>query len=164
MECIALEQPTAIQLYREHGPAIRTYVASRVRDDAVAEDLCHETFVAALDKGVPENGAGRWLFAIARNKVRSHIRDRKPAAGIADRPALTAGPLEALSREERALSVRQAVEALDDDLREAILLRYEGGLDYASIADRLDVPLSTIQGRLKRARWALKKALKEEGQ
>ncbi len=164
MECASVEQPTATQLYREHGPAIRAYVASRIREDAAAEDLCQETFVAALEGGVPENGAGRWLFAIARNKVHSHLRDRKPTAVLADPPAPTVGPLEALSRAERTSRIHLAVDGLDADLREAIVLRYEGGLDYATISDRLEVPVSTIQGRLKRARWALKKALMEEGQ
>jgi RNA polymerase sigma factor (sigma-70 family) len=55
------------------------------------------------------------------------------------------------------------VSALDDDLREVVLLRYEGGLDYRAIADHLDVPLSTVQGRLKRGREALRRVLLLDG-
>ncbi|MBT7692996.1 MAG: sigma-70 family RNA polymerase sigma factor [Gemmatimonadales bacterium] len=164
MECTVKHEPIAARLFKAHGTALRAYLVSRVRDTALADDLCQEIFVVALARGVPETGAGRWLFGIARNKVLSHFRDRKPAAGVGDRAAQVAGPLEVLSREERMQSVRAAVRGLDEDLREAILLRYEGGLDYAAIADRLDVPVSTIQGRLKRARRALKTALGEEQQ
>ena len=43
-----------------------------------------------------------------------------------------------------------------------IALRYEGGLRYQQIAARLELPQSTVQGRLKRARLALREALREE--
>ena len=51
----------------------------------------------------------------------------------------------------------------EPELKEVILLRYEQGLDYHETAARLGVPLSTIQGRLKRARHALRDILMEGG-
>ena len=155
----------ASALYRDHGRAIRTWLASQLRDPTVVEDLCQETFVAALRRGLPAEGSpGAYLFGIARNKVRKHLRDRKTTAALpAEAPAAVPGPTEALGAEEQRARVRAAVAGLEPTLREVIRLRYEGGLNYREIADRLGVPHSTVQGRLKRARIALRDALGEGG-
>lgn len=156
MDLTRLDAPAADALVREHGRGLRAFIGARVRDRAVVDDLMQETFGAALARGVPDDGAGRWLFAIARNKVLKHMRDAKDGVALADPPAPGAGPDERLEADEERARVRAAVALLDDDLREVIVLRYEGGLDYRAIADRLEVPVSTVQGRLKRAREALR--------
>lgn len=159
MEC-TLDRVQAAQLYGEHGRAVRAYLAARLRDPAVVEDLCQETFAVALERGVPAEAPGRWLFGIARNKARAYLRDARPVAPATDDPpAANPAPLERLQEQERVARVRAAVEALEEPLREVIRLRYEGGLDYRGIAQHLEVPVSTVQGRLKRARWALARAL-----
>lgn len=151
----------ASALVAEHARALRAFVGARVRDRAAAEDLVQETFAAALDRGVPAEGAGKWLFAIARNKVLRHMRDHEDTTAVIDAPAPEeAGPATRVEGDEERARVRAAVAALEDELREVIVLRYEGGLDYRAIAERLEVPVSTIQGRLKRARVALKEALR----
>lgn len=151
-------------LWRAHARALRTFVASRVRDPATVEDICQETFLAALARGLPDSEAAPWLFAVARNKVLKHARDRKPTApGDASAAVSTLEPGAVASDGEERARVARAVAALDDELRETILLRYEGGLDYRQIAERLAVPVSTIQGRLKRGREALRKALDPAG-
>lgn len=159
-DLIRLDDAAAAALVREHQRALRAFVGARVRDPSLADDLVQDTFAAALDRGVPPDGVGRWLFAIARNKVLKHMRDGKDGgAALADPPGRDAAPGARLERDEERARVRAAVGALDDDLREVVLLRYEGGLDYRAIADHLDVPLSTVQGRLKRGREALRRLL-----
>ncbi|MEZ6188460.1 MAG: sigma-70 family RNA polymerase sigma factor [Planctomycetota bacterium] len=163
MNDLAVPPPDEVAvLYREHGRALRAFVGSRVRDQGAVEDICHDTFVAALDKGVPDEGTGRWLFGIARNKVLKHHRDHKPPREVAERAAPAPGPAEALALDEAQREVRAAVADLDPDLREVIRLRYEGGLNYRQIADYLDLPFTTVQGRLKRARIALRHTLVPE--
>jgi RNA polymerase sigma-70 factor (ECF subfamily) len=147
----------AARLFREHGRALRAFVGARVRDPLVADDICQEAFLAALVRGVPGDEAGRWLFAIARNKVLKHMRDRRETA-VAEPGEAVAAHVVAAEAEEKE-RVRGAVSALEAELEEVIRLRYEGGLDYKEIADRLGLPVSTVQGRLKRARLALKAAL-----
>ncbi len=157
---LPLPQPeTLAALYREHGRAIRAFIGAKLRDTVQVEDLCQETFVAALEGGVPEAGAGRWLFGIARNKVLKHIRDCKPTSPLREPPDAGDGPSESADKGEDRSRVRAAVSDLHDELREVICLRYEGGLGYAEIADRLELPLTTVQGRLKRARIELRRRL-----
>ena len=145
-----------VSLYREHERGLRAYLRARLRDATVVEDLCQDVFLAALARGVPEGDCGPWLFAIARNKVLKHVRDRKPTTSLAPElaspsvmPSLAAGEVEERER------VRGAVQGLEVELREAVLLRYEGGLDAPRSAALLGVPVTTVESRLKRAREAL---------
>ncbi len=167
----SLAAPTgqaADALVADHGDAVRAFVRARVADPGAADDLVQATFAAALDRGVPADdgpaGVGRWLFAIARNLLLKHARDGRAHDGAARGPArapgaeratAAPGPLEAVAGAEEQARVREALATLDVDLREVVLLRYEADLDYRSIAERLEVPVSTIQGRLARARVAL---------
>jgi RNA polymerase sigma factor (sigma-70 family) len=149
-----------VSLYREHERALRAFLRARVRDATVVEDLCQDTFLAALARGVPEGDCGPWLFAIARNKVLKYVRDRKLTAPLApelvsrgEAPSLVAGEAEERER------MRRAVAGLEEELREAVLLRYEGGLDAGRSAALLGVPVTTVESRLKRAREALVQTL-----
>jgi len=149
-------------LYRKHGEPLLAYVLSRVRDPSSAEDICQETFLAAIARGVPNTfgeDAVRWIFAIARNKVLRYHRDRRVTLDPASAPPRSLEPEWALDEREERARVRAAVQALEPELREVILLRYEHGLDYQQTAAKLGVPHSTIQGRLKRARHALRDIL-----
>jgi RNA polymerase sigma-70 factor (ECF subfamily) len=163
------------RFYRTRGDALRAFVLARTGDLGAAEDICQETFLAALARGVPgeePEDAARWIFAIARNKVLKWHRDKRGPRGGAPRvdgdtrdPSSgvprAAEPHSSLEEREERARVRDAVSALEPELREVILLRYEAGLDYREIATRLAVPVSTIQGRLKRARHALRDALED---
>jgi RNA polymerase sigma-70 factor (ECF subfamily) len=145
-----------VALYREHERPLRAYLRARLGDHGVVEDLCQDVFLAALARGVPEGDAGPWLFAIARNKVLKHVRDRK-TNGCLDPDAASGTPppsLVASDAEERE-AVKRAVAALDHELREAVALRYDAGLDAPRIARLLDIPVTTVESRLKRARETL---------
>jgi RNA polymerase sigma-70 factor (ECF subfamily) len=163
-------------LYRKHGEPLLAFVLSRVRDPSSAEDICQETFLAAIARGVPGSlgpstrdpkdpslkpgeDAVRWIFAIARNKVLRYHRDRRATVDPAHAPPRSLEPDWALDEREERARVRAAVQALEPELREVIVLRYEHGLDYQETAAKLGVPHSTIQGRLKRARHALRDIL-----
>ncbi|WP_345327505.1 sigma factor-like helix-turn-helix DNA-binding protein [Novipirellula rosea] len=59
----------------------------------------------------------------------------------------------------RANQVRQALAALDHDLRAIVTLEEKNGLSYQAIATTLDIPKETVDSRLNRARRELRKAL-----
>jgi len=149
-----------VSLYREHERGLRAFLRARLRDATVVEDLCQDIFLAALARGVPEGDCGPWLFAIARNKVLKYHRDRKTSAPLVpdlvargEAPALAAGDAEERER------MRRAVANLEEELREAVLMRYEGGLDAGRCAALLGIPVTTVESRLKRAREALVQSL-----
>lgn len=151
------------------GPVYR-YVAVRVRRREDAEDLTQlvfERIVGALPR-YRHNGSPfkAWAFRIARNAVIDHQRRLRPTEALGDLPELTDGiGLETLSlRKEEVRELRAAVERLTPDQREALILRYAGGLTAEEAAQVMGRRAGTIRGLTFRAIEALRRQLGSGGQ
>ena len=146
------------------GPVYR-YVAVRVRRREDAEDLTQlvfERIVTALPR-YRHNGSPfkAWAFRIARNAVIDHQRRLRPTEPLGVVPDLPDGVgLEALSlRSEEVRELRAAVERLTPDQREALILRYAGGLTADEAAQVMGRRAGTIRGLTFRAIEALRRQL-----
>ncbi|TWT40390.1 ECF RNA polymerase sigma-E factor [Phycisphaerae bacterium RAS1] len=143
----------------------------RAREDAM--DLTQTAFAKALE-ALPRFEARAnfytWLFRIAVNLTLSHRRvaRRAPAsldADCDDRPAALAaasdeeGPAEQMERHEMLSRLEAALAALDAEFRVAVVLKDIEGMDYAAIADVLDVPIGTVKSRIHRGRSMLHELL-----
>ena len=71
-----------------------------------------------------------------------------------------ASPESLLLTEEIAITVRNAIQALPDELKTAITLRELEGLSYEEIAEAMDCPIGTVRSRIFRAREAIDTQLK----
>ena len=153
------------RLYDELVGPIYRYVAARVRRREDAEDLTHlvfERIVAALPR-YRHNGRpfAAWAFRIARNAVIDHQRRTRPTEplGVFGEPADGAG-LEAQSLQlEELRELHAAIARLTPDQREALLLRYAGGLSADEAADVMGRRAGTIRGLTFRAIEALRRQL-----
>jgi RNA polymerase sigma-70 factor (ECF subfamily) len=146
-----------------------------VGDDQDAADITQEVFMRAFRKLDRFEGRARfttWAYGIMLNVVRSHWRRTKrhtvlPLAvheeeddpSRTDPAADTAGPGETAERREQVADVRAAIAALDEDLREIIVLRDIEGLSYEELGEALDLEAGTVKSRLHRARQALRQRL-----
>jgi RNA polymerase sigma-70 factor, ECF subfamily len=146
------------------GPIYR-YVAVRVRRREDAEDLTQlvfERIVTALPR-YRHNGSPfkAWAFRIARNAVIDHQRRQRPTEPLGVVPELTDGiGLEALSlRHEEIRELQAAVQRLTPDQREALVLRYAGGLTADEAAQVMGRQAGTIRGLTFRAIEALRRQL-----
>ena len=156
------KQPLASYLLRQLGS----------HEDAV--DLTMETFVrvyASRHRYSPSARFARWIFTIATNLARNHVRwkERHPEATLeADEDE--ASPLEHLADDapgaaqqletrERATAVRKAIAELPPDLRTAVLLFEYEGLSHAEIAVVEGCTAKAIETRLYRARQSLEQKL-----
>jgi len=148
-----------------HLPVYR-YVASRVHRPSDAEDLTQLVFVKALEalpryeaRGIPFGG---WLFRLARNTVIDHVRTRHEhidldsAVGQAGHEA---GPDEVTVARQELDQVAAALEALTDEQREAIALRFFAGLSAREAAAVMGKQEGTIRGLQFRAIAALRRQL-----
>ena len=102
-----------------------------------------------------------WLAMVARREALKHCRQKWGAAHTnvdGEEMQLESpcdGPLEGLERKELCERVAAAVEELPPKYREVFLLAATGELTYAQMAEVLDVPVTTMQIRLVRARRML---------
>jgi RNA polymerase sigma-70 factor (ECF subfamily) len=137
---------------------VRRLALSLARDEASADDLVQETFVAALRRppqDVEEDaGLRAWFATVVRNFA---FRQRRETQRRVQRERLRSVP-ESSESEERARELEELrtelfehVVALPEELREVVLLSFFEELDSAQIARRLEVPDSTVRNRLRRA-------------
>jgi RNA polymerase sigma-70 factor (ECF subfamily) len=149
-------------LYEELYPGLVRYLHRRVWDADRARELAQDVFVRAL-AARPDNPRA-WLFTVAANLARDEtrlvVRRKKHLAllkteATADPPRVD--PVADMEAEERAESVRRALEALSERDREVLLLR-DAGLSYTEIAGRTNLAVGAVGTTLCRARKRLVEA------
>jgi RNA polymerase sigma-70 factor (ECF subfamily) len=129
------------------------------REDAL--DVSQETFLKAYQNLRKLDDPARfsaWLFRIAHNEAFSLLRRRKPEAELAGepRPRNTGGRLLPV---EVSLAVESALKRLNEDQREAVLLKIYQGFKFEEMAEILECPVSTVKSRLYTALDLLKTTL-----
>jgi RNA polymerase sigma-70 factor, ECF subfamily len=131
------------------------------------EDLTQETFVRVLralpkfDPGGPAS-LSTWILTIATRMTLNELR-RPESAGLEDEP-VSDGVASADVAAERArlgAAIARGVAGLPDAQRAVLVLREYHDLDYAEIADVLELDVGTVKSRLSRARAALRDHLTE---
>lgn len=148
-------------LIRRHGPLMRAYVSRIVGSLHEADDVVQEALYTAWRR-LPElrdpKAVKAWLMQIASRQAFKHLRRRPPEDPL---PALEAAypsemqPENVAIRNARLHALAIALDALSPDLRQAWLLREIGELSYDDIATQLDIPRTTVRGKLSRARASI---------
>jgi len=146
---------------------VERLLARSVRDPADVADLCQETFLAAY-RGLPafrgESAFYTWIYRIAINAAKRHRGRQRPVESLDDTegtfgtdasPSDDATPEALLAGRQLARELDDAVAALAEDQRRALLLREVDGLSYDEIADLLACPPGTVRSRIFRAREAV---------
>lgn len=153
---------TIDELLREES-WVRSLARRLVRDEARADDLVQETWVAALQRPPREGTSLRpWLATVIRNRVRQdvrggHRRRAREEDRIEEREVPAPEDLADLADQQRR--VVEAVLALGQPHRNTVLLHYYGGLAPREIAKREGIPASTVRTQLSDARKRLRHRL-----
>jgi RNA polymerase sigma-70 factor (ECF subfamily) len=149
-------------LYEELYPGLVRYLHSKVWDADRARELAQEAFVRAL--GSRPDDPRAWLFTVAANLARDEARlvvRRKKHLALLRTEVLAESekidPVAMMEAEERALTVRRALDALGERDREVLLLR-NAGLGYPEIAQRTGLAVGAVGTTLCRARKRLVEA------
>ena len=138
-----------------------------------AEDLTQDIFLKifkSLDTFDRRANFQTWLISISRNLCIDHYRsvrkERESIDRAVDANDLTPtspepGPIAALEHRDRVALLRQAMSALPDTLRTAVLMRDIQELSYQEIADRLRLPEGTVKSRINRGRTELARQIRK---
>ena len=137
--------------------------------ETAAVDLAQETFVRLYQtrtrfrSGTSGRSFSSWLFGIAANLARMHLRwrGRHPTLSLeeAPDPGTEENPGVNAELHEREAAVRDAVSALPPDLRETLILSVYEGLSHSEIAAAANCSVKAVERRLSRAREILRKEL-----
>ena len=154
---------------------IERLIGRMVRDSDLVQDIAQETFIRAY-RALPqfrgESAFYTWLYRIAVNTAKKALVDLKRDPLVSEgsmtvsedgdetsriENELTDGetPEALLASKEIAAAVNAAIEALSEDLRQAITLREIEGLSYEEIAEVMNCPIGTVRSRIFRAREAI---------
>jgi len=158
-------------LYGAHVQAIYRYLAHRLNDREMADDLTGDVFVRAMEGLKDYTETGRpflaWLYRIAHARLIDHYRrvSRRPTeADVDDHPI----PVEMdwddrLLRQQAASVLRTAIATLTDEQQDVVILRFVEGHRLETVAQILGKNANAIKALQHRALKALESRLKRSG-
>jgi RNA polymerase sigma-70 factor (ECF subfamily) len=150
-------------------------IGRMVRDADLVQDIAQESFIRAY-RALPQfrgdSAFYTWLYRIAVNTAKKALVDLKRDIVVSESTLISSDEGEETSRGENELShgetpeavlaskevaaaVNAAIEALSEDLRQAITLREIEGLSYEEISEVMNCPIGTVRSRIFRAREAI---------
>lgn len=159
-------------LIERHRPALYKVCLRLSGRPELVEDACQEAALQAflgLDRLRQPESFGAWFIGIGLNVYRHFLRGRAGevwsweavmggSAAVADD---SWSPEEAVESVELAERVRDAVSALPERQRRAVLLFYWAGMTYVEAAEALGTEVSALKALLHRARGSLRRELIE---
>jgi RNA polymerase sigma-70 factor (ECF subfamily) len=151
------------QLVRLFRPQVLRVAYGVVGSSCEAEDVAQDVFVKVwqrLGAQETEGAFASWLYRITVNTAIDAVRRRRQESPLDDRHAdAGAWPEQTVLQHYERDQVRDAVAALPDSARAALILREYEQLSYQEIAQVLDIPIGTVMSRLSYARQVLRKRL-----
>ena len=179
---VAGDQKAFELLVIKYQRRIQRLIGRMVRDVDLVEDIAQETFIRAYRALAQFRGEAQfytWLYRIAVNTAKKALMDLKRDPTISENSFKSGqsedgdetSPLEnelissetpdaVLASKEIAEMVNAALEALPEELRQAITLREMEGLSYEEISEAMSCPIGTVRSRIFRAREAISEKVK----
>lgn len=140
------------QLFLQHGKGVGSYILARIGDPELAEELTSRVFLTIVRQFHQVRGTGvSWLWAIARNELARHFRDRRLHQSL-DEAIADAGdtPVEHLVRSDRHVRLQAALDRLPADLREIVSMKFFLGMPNLEIAQATGLSPSHVGVKIHR--------------
>jgi len=165
----SIRDPDAFrEIFERHAAAVLAYARKRIGPTA-GEEVLAQTFLIAFERRArfdPSYASARpWLFGIATNIIRHHLREERKhltvVAKISGEPAVE--PVDDVTRVDAQRVKPQLIAALltlSNDDRDTFLLLALGELTYEEAAAALGIPIGTVRSRMHRARTRLREQVR----
>ena len=177
---VAGDQRAYELLVLKYQRRIERLIGRMVRDTDLVQDIAQETFLRAYRALHQFRGDAQfytWLYRIAVNTAKKALLDMKRDPTVSEsslqssddedetsrprnEPINEETPETVLAAQEIAAAVNAAMDALPEDLRQAVTLREIEGLSYEEIATAMGCPIGTVRSRIFRAREAISARVK----
>ena len=177
---VAGDQKAYELLVLKYQRRIERLIGRMVRDTDLVQDIAQETFIRAYRALSQFRGEAQfytWLYRIAVNTAKKALVDLKrdpvvsesslrggdedeETSGVENELTTSETPETVLAAKEIAATVNSAMEALPEELRQAVTLREIEGLSYEEIAEAMNCPIGTVRSRIFRAREAISAKVK----
>jgi RNA polymerase sigma-70 factor (ECF subfamily) len=171
---VAGDQRAFELLVLKYQRRIQRLIGRMVRDVDLVEDIAQETFIRAYRALHQFRGDAQfytWLYRIAVNTAKKALLELKRNPTVSEsffkngeddetnfsgsEPTTEDTPESVFAANEIAAVVNAAMEALPEDLRQAVTLREIEGLSYEEISVVMNCPIGTVRSRIFRAREAI---------
>jgi RNA polymerase sigma-70 factor, ECF subfamily len=171
-------------LFIKYRKKLERMLSRMVRDEGALQDIVQESFLKAWRALAGFRGESQfytWLYRIAINTAKKHLVATRKNPVISESSLYAGGgddedspltealmngggevetPDAAYAAKEIAVAVNEALEALPEELRRALVLREMEGLSYEDISEAMDCPIGTVRSRIFRAREAISARIK----
>jgi RNA polymerase sigma-70 factor (ECF subfamily) len=171
--CLRGDERAWEQIVKQHWRKVFNVAYKFVGRHDEAEDLAQDIFLKvfkSLETFDRRANFQTWLISVSRNMCIDHYRsvrkERETIARDVDAGELTPaspepGPIAALEQRDRVVLLRQALAALPESLRTAVVMRDIQERSYQEIADDLDLPEGTVKSRINRGRTELARQIRK---
>ena len=164
------DQAALAEIYSLYGGLVFSVARRVLREAALAEDVTQEVFVFVWvhpDRFDPTRGSLKtWLGLLAHRRAIDRVRaERRRATGegrVEPPAAIVSEADDYLTATWLSGRVRDALDKLPDDQRQAVVLAYFGGRSYREVADELALPEGTVKSRIRLALRKLDSLLRTE--
>ncbi len=147
--------------YTKYAPRVHAYCMKVLNNREDAEDVFQETFVKfyeRFEKKKRGSSIQGFLITIARNLCLNYKRDKKTKVEFEDFRHYVDGD-KAYDQKENLKLIRAAIELLEFEYREPLILKLYDGLKYEEIAEICEISVENARKRVFRAKQKIRKIL-----
>lgn len=161
-------------LFRKYHHRLLLFSMKFVENESDALDIVQNIFVAVWENGKymdKEELVHSYLFAAVKNSCLNYIKHQQVVKKFENDAAIQIKEMEAihyqsgeksLIEKENIAQITNAIDSLSDIYKQIIVLSRFEGLKNSEIAERLDLPLRTVETRIFRALSALKEKMSQK--
>jgi RNA polymerase sigma-70 factor (ECF subfamily) len=165
-DCRKGRQDAFDTLVRTYADRVYGIVLPMVRNREDARDISQEVFLKVY-RGIGtfsgQSSLSTWICAIAVNAARDCLRKQSRMSEVPYDETKEQTDCDASERRDRGIVLREALDNIEEEQKEILVLRDMMGFSYDEIAEMLGIVPGTVKSRLSRARSALRELLLRDG-
>ena len=166
------------EIRTRYQPELQLFCRRMVYNETLAEDIVQDVLLKCCKTetaGLPAGSLRGWLYQVARNRSIDELRRMKPDVRLSAAQseshlwANAAVPVDPTStpagkaiKADRVRRVQLAIDAMDDGLREVVILYFFQGLSRSEVAEAIGLTLAGTKARLSKATRELRRRLQAD--